>query len=145
MNALVISLKYLTANATAIDGDSLRLGDREIRLVGIDAPELFQICRNEQHGGVWPGGAVAAVRVSVSRHGRLRLQGAGSLRPHARDLLGWTGRRYRRGHGSRGYTVNFMSGGYRAAEASARAEKRGIWRGAFEQPHEWRRRNARSD
>ena len=35
--------------------------------------------------------------------------------------------------------------GHQAAEAAARAEKRGIWRGAFEQPHEWRRRNARSD
>ncbi len=26
--------------ATAIDGNSLRVGDQEIRLIGIDAPEL---------------------------------------------------------------------------------------------------------
>jgi endonuclease YncB( thermonuclease family) len=39
-----------------------------------------------------------------------------------------------------GYAVNFMGGGHQAAEAEARAEKRGIWRGSFERPQDWRRR-----
>ena len=42
-----------------------------------------------------------------------------------------------------GYAVDFMSGGNRAAEAEARTEKRGIWRGIFERPKDWRRHNRR--
>ena len=38
--------------ATAVDGDSLRIGPAMVRLAGIDAPELFQTCRG-------PGGEVA--------------------------------------------------------------------------------------
>lgn len=39
-----------------------------------------------------------------------------------------------------GYAVDFMRGGHGAPEAEARAEKRGIWRGSFERPQDWRRR-----
>ena len=39
-----------------------------------------------------------------------------------------------------GYAVNFMEGRYSGAEAEARSAKRGIWRGSFERPQEWRRR-----
>jgi endonuclease YncB( thermonuclease family) len=134
-------------NATAIDGDSLRLGDREIRLLGIDAPELFQTCRNEQ-GGEWACGREARSQLSEllfrdmvdcvskakDRYGRtLATCSAGSVADIGEAMV------------RAGYAVNFMSGGYQAAEAAARAEKRCIWRGAFERPQEWRRRNARSD
>jgi endonuclease YncB( thermonuclease family) len=134
-------------NATAIDGDSLRLGDREIRLVGIDAPELFQTCRNE-HGGEWACGREARSQLSEflyrdmvncvskakDRYGRtLATCSAGPVADIGEAMV------------RAGYAVNFMSGGYQAAEAAARSEKRGIWRGAFEQPQEWRRRKARSD
>ena len=39
-----------------------------------------------------------------------------------------------------GFAVNFMEGRYCAAEAEARNANRGIWRGSFERPQEWRRR-----
>ena len=38
---------------TAVDGDTLKLGGQTIRLYGIDAPELKQICGN------WPAGEMA--------------------------------------------------------------------------------------
>jgi len=34
---------------------------------------------------------------------------------------------------------------YAAAEAEARGAKRGIWRGTFERPSEWRQAHPRSD
>jgi endonuclease YncB( thermonuclease family) len=40
-----------------------------------------------------------------------------------------------------GYAVDFMGGRYRSAEAEARADKRGIWRGSFERPEQWRLSN----
>lgn len=47
-----------TFSATAIDGDSIRIANEEIRLVGIDAPELFQTCRDER-GSEWTCGREA--------------------------------------------------------------------------------------
>jgi len=38
----------LALSVHVIDGDSLRTGSEEIRLVGIDAPELRQTCRDGQ-------------------------------------------------------------------------------------------------
>src|SRR5262245_38453217 len=34
------------ADLRVIDGDSLKTGDEQIRLIGIDAPELHQTCRD---------------------------------------------------------------------------------------------------
>ena len=129
-------------NATTIDGDSLRVGGQEIRLIGIDAPELAQTCGAER-GGVWPCGREA--------HARLRsLISRGAV-----DCVGTSKDQYGRtlatcsavgvadiGHAMvrDGYAVNFLSGGYQSAEAEARAEKRGVWRGTFERQQEWRRR-----
>src|SRR5688572_13845217 len=45
----------LLTNANAIDGDSLRADGEEIRLLGIDAPELRQTCRDHQ-GRNWACG-----------------------------------------------------------------------------------------
>jgi endonuclease YncB( thermonuclease family) len=46
-----------TGNARAIDGDSLRIGEKEFRLHGIDAPELHQTCGGDD--GEWPCGREA--------------------------------------------------------------------------------------
>jgi endonuclease YncB( thermonuclease family) len=35
----------ITGNPHIIDGDSIRIGDTEIRLHGIDAPEAKQLCK----------------------------------------------------------------------------------------------------
>ncbi len=37
------------ADIYVIDGDSIRIDDREIRLSGIDAPEYFQTCRDKNN------------------------------------------------------------------------------------------------
>jgi len=43
--------------AQAVDGDTLVVGDRKVRLFGIDAPELDQTC--ERSGRTWACGAAA--------------------------------------------------------------------------------------
>jgi endonuclease YncB( thermonuclease family) len=47
-----------------------------------------------------------------------------------------------------GYAINLggpAGNPYRDAEDEARSAKRGIWRGTFERPSDWRQANPRSD
>ena len=134
-------------NASAIDGDSLRVDGRDIRLLGIDAPELRQTCRDER-GRDWACGreAHALLRQLVSR-------GTVTCASSAKDRYGRTLARCSAGDVAdvgealvrAGYAIDFMKGGYGAAEAEARAAKRGIWRGEFEQPRDWRAKNRRAE
>ncbi|MGR8921418.1 MAG: thermonuclease family protein [Gammaproteobacteria bacterium] len=48
----------VSGRARVIDGDSLRIGDEEIRLKGIDAPEFTQVC--QVRGRDWRCGRAAA-------------------------------------------------------------------------------------
>ena len=90
--------------------------------------------------GMRARGARAAAQLGFPRQCQLCSQIKGPVRPDARDLLCWLGGRHRRGHGARRLCGGFMGGGYGVAEAEARAEKRGIWRGSFDRPQDWRRR-----
>jgi endonuclease YncB( thermonuclease family) len=129
-------------NARAIDGDSLRGSLGDIRLIGIDAPELFQECRDGE-GRLWSCGreAHAFLRSLVSRGGL-------SCEAQARDRYGRALSRCSvngvddigEAMVRAGYAVAFMSTSHQATEADARAAKRGIWRGTFERPQDWRRR-----
>ena len=48
----------LAGSARVIDGDTLVVGDRRVRLEGMDAPEASQTCASER-GGSWDCGQVA--------------------------------------------------------------------------------------
>lgn len=127
--------------ANVIDGDSFRLGKDEIRLNGIDAPEYRQVCRDER-GRNWncgraaadalrrlvSGREVACKGLDADRYGRLVSRcTAGSVQLNAEMVrLGW----------AIAYTRHDMS--YVDEEAEARRDRRGIWRGTFELPADWR-------
>jgi len=125
-----------------VDGDSLRRGDTDIRLHGIDAPEYRQTCR-DKHGAEYPCGKQAAnalrglVRQEVSctsietdRYGRaVALCKRGDLEINGEMVrLGW----------AVAYTRHSLS--YVRLEAEARRAKRGIWAGSFEPPEDYRAR-----
>ncbi len=127
--------------ADIIDGDSFRLGKDEIRLNGIDAPEYRQTCRDAA-GREWSCGREAAralrglvasrivdcTGLDADRYGRLVSRCAiGDLVLNAEMVrLGWA-IAYRR-HGTL----------YVREEAEARRGRRGIWRGTFDLPEDWR-------
>ncbi|ODT15105.1 MAG: hypothetical protein ABS35_32570 [Kaistia sp. SCN 65-12] len=130
------------------DGDSLAIDGVDFRLSGIDAPELRQDCE-DAGGSRWRCGEAArqALRALVARgdlicsprthdrYGRVvaacRIQDIGDLgAAMVRD----------------GLAINFGGhgpGDYAAEEASARQAKRGIWRGSFQPPSEWRQAHPR--
>lgn len=137
------------ARVHAIDGDSLRIGARTVRLQGIDAVELHQPCRTPE-GTEWRCGTAA-------RQALAALVGKGDLvcEPRATDgfsravsmcssrgvediaaelvAQGWAVS----GDGER-------EGAYVAQQQAAQAAKRGIWRGSFDRPAIWRAAHPRS-
>ena len=127
------------------DGDSLRSGDLRIRLFGIDAPELKQQCA-DQNGVLWDCGAaaqhqlIAIIRENkelqcnlrdVDRYGRLIMQCfTGSIDIGAAMVQSGYALAYRH-----------FSHLYIADEEQAKTALKGIWRGTFSPPWEWRRQN----
>ena len=53
MKFILIFMLFFASNVKAekyvIDGDSLTIGDKEIRLIGIDAPEYNQTCFDDNN------------------------------------------------------------------------------------------------
>jgi endonuclease YncB( thermonuclease family) len=131
--------------AAVVDGDTIRLGGRTIRLDGIDAPEARQTCRRD--GRPWPCGAEAtdALRRVLHVHGaEARCTTTGRdrydrtlarCRVDGRDLGALQVRE--------GWAVAYRrySSRYVPEEWLAWAGGRGIWAGEFEMPGDWRREN----
>lgn len=121
----------------AADGDSLTSGAERLRLEGIDAPELHQVC--EREGEAWACGRVAreALQSMVLGSGT-RCQG--SRRDRYNRLLvvcrSGTGGDINAAMVRQGMAISY--GGYGKEEAEARAARAGLWAGTFERPRDVR-------
>ena len=128
-----------------IDGDSLRSGNLRIRLFGIDAPELMQQCA-DQNGVLWGCGVAAQRQLSdliginkdlqcslrdVDRYGRLVMQCFSGSTDIGAAMV-------RSGHA---LAYRDFSDLYIAEEKHAKTARKGVWRGTFSPPWEWRRQN----
>jgi endonuclease YncB( thermonuclease family) len=132
-----------TGTLQVVDGDSLRRGNMDIRLHGIDAPEYRQTCR-DKHGSEYPCGkqATNALRglvgkreiscrsIETDRYGRaVAVCRIGALEINGEMVrMGW----------AVAYARHSFS--YVRLEAEARRAKRGIWAGSFETPENYRAR-----
>lgn len=130
--------EMIVGGARAMDGDSLVVQGREMRIKGIDAPEARQLCslagqsvpcgkQAMQALQRWLArGPVTCIGHETDRYGRLlvtcRVNGADI----GADLV------------RSGVALDY--GGYAAEEREARAAYRGLWGGEFERPEEYRRR-----
>jgi endonuclease YncB( thermonuclease family) len=131
----------IAGRARVIDGDTLEIDGRRIRLHGIDAPERGQSCRDGQ-GRDYRCGLSAARALSdkigqqavscaardVDRYGRI----VAVCRAGGEDVNGWLV--------SEGWAVAYRrySRDYVDAERAARSAQRGLWAGTFTAPEEWR-------
>ncbi len=127
---------------TVVDGDTLKLGNERIRLIGIDAPEFLQRCADG-----WPAGRLATNRLLTltsgkrfdcqqkdrDRYGRVvavcRLSGEDLGAILVREGLAWAFTRY--------------SNDYLANEARARAAKLGVHAHGCLPAWEWRAQHHR--
>ena len=131
----------LSGRARVIDGDTLALGGERIRLFGIDAPESAQSCR--ANGQPWRCGELATRAlvgriggrtVAYEERGRDRYGRAVALcRAGREDLNAWMV--------EQGWALAYrrFSRAYVDEERAAHAARRGIWRGEFVAPWDWRR------
>ena len=137
----------IAGTVRVVDGDSLEIGQTRIRLFGIDAPELRQLCRDARGGDVTCGLAardaltrliggrdVSCAPAEAPSYDRIvaicKVDGTDLSEAMARD----------------GHAIELKAhskGRYAAAERTARDARRGIWAGEFERPSEWRQRTAR--
>jgi endonuclease YncB( thermonuclease family) len=131
--------KDVTGVAQAIDGDSLKLAGEDIRLKGIDAPELMQTCLiggqkvdcgRESRAALrklLSTGLVTCIGEGHDRFGRLlgycRVRGVDINAAMVRD----------------GHAIAF--GDYFREEAEAKAAYRGVWAGQFQRPSDYRKDN----
>jgi endonuclease YncB( thermonuclease family) len=127
----------------ATDGDSFMIGANKLRLKGIDAPEYNQSCTDEV-GRQWQCGKAA--------RGSLETLLAGASLTCEAEIRDRYGRalsicstaqtqdiaaaQVRAGMAVSDEWMAMRT--YGAEEDAARLEKRGIWRGDFMQPAEWR-------
>lgn len=142
----------LTADGVTIqviDGDSLRIGERTVRLQGADAVEYHQPCRTPE-GGQWHCGIEA-------RKALVALVGKGDLvcEPHATDNFGRAVSTcsvkgvedLAAALVAQGWAVSGdgeREGSFLTEQQAAQAARRGIWRGSFDRPAEWRAAHPRS-
>ena len=134
-------LADFSGRASVIDGDSIEVAGREIRLHGIDAPEGRQTCIAQ--GKRWRCGRRAAralarrisgKRVTCAQRDRDRYGRIVAVcRQGGQDLAAWLV--------AEGWALAYRrhSMAYVDEEAAARAARRGIWRGKFVPPWDWRR------
>ena len=133
--------RVLSGRPRVVDGDSLALAGERVRLYGIDAPESAQTC--VAGGARWRcgeqatrglrerigGRAVRCEERNVDRYGRI----VAVCRAGGEDLNAWMvgqglALAYRR------YARDYVD-----EEAGARSARRGLWRGNFVAPWDWRR------
>ena len=137
----------ITGRARVVDGDSLFIGNVEVRLYGLDAPEWNQTCGLD--GGRWPCGRhatqalrsrIAGETVQCAERDRDRYGRAVAVCKHdGIDVNDWLVRS--------GWALAYrrLSDVYVAAESAAESERRGIWRGEFVAPWDWREAERRGE
>ena len=131
----------VAGRARVIDGDTIEVASARVRLFGVDAPESAQNCLQgirrwscgEQAtralAGRIDGRSVACEERDRDRYGRI----VAVCRYSGQDVNAWLVRE--------GWAMAYRrySMAYVGEEASARRAKRGLWRGEFVPPWDWRR------
>ena len=138
----------ITGTAKVREGDTVQIGNTRIRLGGIDAPSVDQLCLNN-NGERWTCGVAARdelikhaenknwschTRQAADRRGRVIAR----CEVDGEDIQKWLVRN--------GWALSYarFSHDYDEDEKAAREAKLGMWKGAFIAPWDWRVRNKKT-
>ena len=135
-------LADVTGPARIVDGNTIWIGQTNIRIHGIDAPELKQTCRTskgkEQLCGqlakqtlerIVNGQEVTCKGDALDRYGRLiAVCYVGPFDINEQMVVDGWALAYRK------YSTDYVR-----AETFAKSRREGMWRGTFQAPWEWRK------
>ena len=145
---------FISGTAKVIDGDSIKIRNHRIRLLGIDAPELKQLCK-DQNNKTYACGKASKIFLKSFIEEVKKLRNLSEVFCYYSELD-----KYKRVLGEcfvgskRKYSLNqamVMSGNaiaylrysdkYLKDQEAAMIEEKGIWSGKFIYPEEWRKKN----
>ena len=145
-------VKIITGIAKVIDGDTIRIVEKKIRLFGIDAPEKKQQCRKPwltisilSFSKDYPCGKISTDRLKKKINNKLLICKWINKDRYKRyiaecfkdktNINAWMVRN--------GYAVAYTkySKKFMSQEIFAKKEKLGLWSGTFEMPWDYRRNN----
>ena len=148
ISAVLHGAVALAAPVRVADGDTITLGGQRIRLLGIDAPELHQECRDTS-GRNWPCGQRARTELR-----KIIGNDPVQCESHQKDRFGRSvaicragGRDIGEAMVRSGWALAYpdWASPYGAAQSEARSRKAGLWAGSFENPRAWRDEHPRGD
>jgi endonuclease YncB( thermonuclease family) len=144
--AVLLAAPSLAANAVVHDGDTIQLGDITYHLDGIDAPELDQVCIDD-HADPWSCGVDA--RDELAKLINARAVHCDDLGPDKTFRKRHTGVCTAEGDAT-SLNLEMIQQGFAISvepslkihdkddAATARTDKRGLWKGCFVAPAEFR-------
>ena len=144
-------VKLISGIAKVVDGDTIKIENKKIRLFGIDAPEKKQKCQKPwltisfvTFNKDYPCGEISTLKLKNQINGEFITCKYTNKDRYKRfiaecfkgntNINRWLVRN--------GYAVVYKkySKKYLAAENLAKSEKLGLWAGSFKKPWEWRKR-----
>ena len=143
--------KIISGKALVVDGDTIKINKKKIRLFGIDAPEKKQICQKIYLSFIifnfqkdYPCGEESSLVLLKKLQGKKvecilennkdkYKRYIGTCYIQKQDINGWLVKN--------GYAVAYRkySKRYVLQEQYAKKNKLGLWRGNFLEPEKWRR------
>ena len=128
------------AEYKAVDGDSLVRGEERIRLKGIDAPELYQKCYNENGESYDCGKEALEFLQNLMAENKVRCKCQKQRDCYKRKLCNCyvSTLSLNREMVAAGWAVAYKSKKFEELENEAREHKYGIWRGKFMRPSIYR-------
>jgi endonuclease YncB( thermonuclease family) len=129
------------------EADQIQIGNTRIRLFGIDAPSVDQLCLNTM-GERWTCGVAA--RDALIKHAGNRSWtchlGHADHHGHVLGRCEVDGEDIQKWLAGSGWALAYhrLSHDYDAVQAVARQAKAGMWQGAFIAPWDWRIRNKKT-
>jgi len=149
--ALLLPQIAMAADVTGVakirEADTIHIGNSRIRLSGIDAPSVDQLCLNYK-GDRWTCGVAARDELVKYTDGKTwtchlsqtdrRGRSLARCEVDGEDIQRWLVRN--------GWALAYVrfTRDYEADEAAAREAKVGMWQGAFIAPWDWRVRNKKT-
>ncbi len=145
-------VEIISGIAEVVDGDTIKINKKKIRLLGIDAPEKKQLCKKiflsisfVSLSKNYPCGEISTKRLKKRINNKLifcKSSGKDRYKRHIAECF----------EGKKNINAYMVLNGYAVAyrkysskfisyENIAKKEKLGIWAGSFEMPWEYRKKN----